>query len=112
MRYGAQTPFSDQMALHWAGSLWEYDAQHDSLITAGNGGTKPLQAQLTIYYNQGSHKYELEQSLQPDEQRWIDVGKLIREHRSGQERKRSPDRPVVGFLRTPRSHRQIHRQSF
>jgi len=62
------------------GSLWEYDAQHNSLITAGNGGTKPLQAAFTIYYNQGTKKYELEQTLQPDEQMWIDVGKLIREH--------------------------------
>jgi hypothetical protein len=80
LRYGAQTPFSDQLAFHWVGSLWEYDAQHNSLITAGNGGTKPLQAAFTIYYNQGTQKYELEQTLQPDEQMWIDVGKLVREH--------------------------------
>jgi len=62
------------------GSLWEYDAQHDSIITAGNGGNKALKARFTIFYNQGSQKYELEQVLQPDEQMWIDVGKLIREH--------------------------------
>jgi hypothetical protein len=80
LRYGAQTPFSDQLAFQWKGSLWEYDAQHNSLITAGNGGTKPLQAAFTIYYNQGTQKYQLEQTLQPDEQMWIDVGKLIREH--------------------------------
>lgn len=80
LRYGAQTPFSDQLAFQWEGSLWEYDAQHNSLITAGNGGTKPLQAAFTVYYNQGSQKYELEQTLQPDEQMWIDMGKLIREH--------------------------------
>jgi len=80
LQYGAQTPFSDQLAFQWKGSLWEYDAQHNSLITAGNGGTKPLQAAFTIYYNQGTQKYELEQTLQPDEQMWIDVGKLIREH--------------------------------
>jgi hypothetical protein len=80
LQYGAQTPFSDQLAFQWKGSLWEYDAQHNSLITAGNGGTKPLQAAFTIYYNQGTQRYELEQTLQPDEQMWIDVGKLIREH--------------------------------
>jgi hypothetical protein len=79
LRYGAQTPFSDQLAFEWVGSLWEYDVQHNSLITAGNGGSKPVQAAFTIYYNGGSQKYELEQSLQPDEQMWIDVGKLIRE---------------------------------
>ena len=79
LRYGAQTPFSDQLAFHWAGSLWEYDPQHNSLITAGNGGSKPLEAAFTIYYNQGTQKYELQQTLQPEEQMWIDVGKLIGE---------------------------------
>ena len=79
LRYGSQTPFSDQLALHWEGSLWEYDAQHNSLITAGNGGTNPIRASFTIYYNQGMQKYQLEQQLQPDEQMWIDVGRLVRE---------------------------------
>jgi hypothetical protein len=63
LRYGAQTPFSDQLAFDWVGSLWEYDAQHDSLISAGNGGTNPVQAAFTIFYNQGMQKYELQQSL-------------------------------------------------
>ena len=80
LRYGAQTPFSDQLAFKWVGSQWQYDAQHNSLITAGNGGLKPLQAAFTIFYNQGTQKYQLKQTLQPDEQMWIDVGKLIREH--------------------------------
>jgi hypothetical protein len=80
LKYGAQTPFSDQLAFHWAGSQWQYDAHHDAVITAGNGGTKPTKAAFTIFYNQGAQKYELEQALQPDEQMWIDVGKLIREH--------------------------------
>ena len=80
LRYGAQTPFSDQLTFKWEGGMWEYDAYHDSIITAGNGGTKPTQAAFTIFYNQGSQRYDLEQTLQPDEQMWIDVGKLIREH--------------------------------
>jgi hypothetical protein len=80
LQYGAQTPFSDQLSFAWEGGMWEYDAQHNSLITAGNGGTKPTQAGLTIFYNQGTQRYDLEQTLQPDEQMWIDVGKLIREH--------------------------------
>ncbi len=79
LRYGAQTPFSDQLASHWAASQWQYDPQHDSIITIGNGGTKATHAAFTIFYNQGTQKYELEQTLQPDEQMWIDVGKLIRE---------------------------------
>jgi hypothetical protein len=79
LHFGAQTPFSDQLAAHWAGSQWEYDPQHDSIITVGNGGTKPTQAAFTIFYNQGTQKYELEQTLQPGEQMWMDIGKLIRE---------------------------------
>jgi hypothetical protein len=79
LKFGAQTPFSDQLSAHWVGGQWEYDPQHDSIITAGNGGTKPTQAAFTIFYNQGAQKYELDQTLQPGEQMWMDVGKLIRE---------------------------------
>jgi hypothetical protein len=60
--------------------MCEYDPHHSSIFTAGNGGTKPALAAFTIFYNQGAEKYQLEQTLQPDEQMWIDVGKLIREH--------------------------------
>ena len=80
MHYGAQTPFSDQLASLWKGSQWEYDPQHDSIITAGNGGTQPTQAAFTIFYNQGTQKYQLEQTLQPGDQMWMDIGKLIREN--------------------------------
>jgi hypothetical protein len=80
LHFGAQTPFSDQLAAHWVGSQWEYDPQHDSIITVGNGSTKPTQAAFTILYNQGTQKYLLEQTLQPDEHMWIDIGKLIREN--------------------------------
>jgi hypothetical protein len=79
LRYGAQTPFSDQLTYRWEGGMWEYDPYHSSIITAGNGGTKPTQAAFTIFYNQGTQRYDLEQTLQPDEQMWIDIGKLIRE---------------------------------
>ncbi len=60
--------------------MWEYDPYHNSIITTGNGGTKPTRAAFTIFYNQGTQRYDLEQTLQPDEQMWINVGKLIREH--------------------------------
>jgi hypothetical protein len=77
LKYGAQTPFSDQLSHEWKGGMWEFDPYHDSIITAGNGGTQPTQVAFTIFYNQGTQRYELEQTLQPDEQMWIDVGKLI-----------------------------------
>lgn len=77
LRYGAQTPFSDQLNFKWEGGSWQYDAFHNSLITVGNGGVKPLKARFTIFYNGGASTYNLEQSLQPDENMLIDVGKLI-----------------------------------
>jgi len=79
LRYGAQTPFSDQLTFQWEGGMWQYDLYHNSIITGGNGGAKPTRAAFTIFYNQGTQRYDLEQTLQPDEQMWIDVGKLIRE---------------------------------
>lgn len=79
LRYGTQTPFSDQLGFKWEGSQWEYDVQHDSIITAGNGGTKPTRTGFTLFYNEGTEKYELEQDLKPDEQMWIDVGELVHE---------------------------------
>lgn len=96
LKYGAQTPFSDQLAFHWAGSQWRYDPHHDSIITVGNGGAKPTTAAFMIVYNQGSQKYELEQALQPDEQMWIDVGKLIREHVADKNGKTLPPDLTVG----------------
>ena len=36
LRYGAQTPFSDQLTFKWEGGMWEYDPYHNSIITAGN----------------------------------------------------------------------------
>jgi hypothetical protein len=78
-RYGAQTPFNDQLASHWEGGMWEVDSAHNSLLAIGNGGSKTLQAELTILYNQGSQQYQILQTLAPDEQMLVDLGKLIRE---------------------------------
>jgi IPT/TIG domain-containing protein len=76
-RYGTQTPFSDQLASHWEGGMWEADRTHNSLVTVVNGGSTPSRAQLTILYNQGAGQYQVEQPLSPGEQMAIDFGKLI-----------------------------------
>jgi hypothetical protein len=96
LRFGAQTPFSDQLSFQWEGGMWEFDPRHDSIISAGNGGTKPTHAAFTIFYNQGTARYDLEQTLQPDEQMWIDVGKLIREHVQDKNGKTLPDSLTSG----------------
>jgi hypothetical protein len=77
LRYGAQTPFNDQLTYHWEGGEWQVDSTHNSIITAGNGGSTPIKAQFTIYYNNGQQHYDLVQELKPHEQMWVDLGKLI-----------------------------------
>jgi hypothetical protein len=77
-RLGAQTPFTDQVANHWEGGMWEVDAVHDTIIAVGNAGMSAAKAQVTLYYNSGQAKYQVEQSLAQDEQIWLDIGKLIR----------------------------------
>ena len=76
-RYGAQTPFSDQLASHWEGGKWEVDSTHNSLSTVINGGTKPVVAELTMFYNQGKNQYQIQQLLAPEEQMFVDFGQLI-----------------------------------
>ncbi len=78
LRYGAQTPFSDQLSSRWEGGEWQADAMHDSITTVGNGGTKPMRAAFTLYYDQGRSRYDLEKDLAPNEQMWVDIGALIR----------------------------------
>ncbi len=63
----------------WEGGEWHVDPTHNSIITTGNGGTVPVKAQITIYYDSGRKRYDLVQPLKPREQMWVDVGKLIRE---------------------------------
>ena len=76
-KLGAQTPFSDQVANHWEGGKWEVGANHDTIIAVGNAGTTASKAQITFYYNSGQGKYQVEQTLGPDEQVWMDMGKVI-----------------------------------
>jgi hypothetical protein len=77
LRYGTQTPFNDQLTFHWEGGEWRVDATHNSIITAGNGGSAAAKTLFTIYYDGGKKRYDLEQKLKPHEQMWVDVGKLI-----------------------------------
>ncbi len=81
--YGAQTPFNDQLAFHWAGGMFLVDALHNSLTTVGNGGTGPATAQFLLWADQSAPDetpipYELQQLLQPGEHMWVDIGDLIR----------------------------------
>lgn len=76
-RYGAQTPFSDQLADHWEGGLWQVDSTHNSIIAVTNGGTKATDALLTFLYNGGNDKYEVQKTIAPGDQLWLNLGDLI-----------------------------------
>jgi hypothetical protein len=76
-RYGLQTPFNDTVASAWVGSEWFSSPLHNSIITVGNASNEPTTASLILHYNGGRDEYEVEQNLAPDEQIWLDVGKVI-----------------------------------
>ena len=79
LRYGAQTPFSDQMALHLEGGAWQVDQFHNSLIAAGNGSNHDVTARMTFFFDGGSKSYQIERVIPAQDQMWVDVGKLIRD---------------------------------
>jgi hypothetical protein len=95
-RYGAQTPFSDQLNSSMAAGKWLADSLHDSIITVGNGGMEQARAQLTFYYHGGQDKYQVEQTLAPEEQMWLDLGKLIRDQVPGKDGKTIPPEVTSG----------------
>jgi hypothetical protein len=76
-RYGAQTPFSDQLADHWAGGLWQVDSTHNSIIAVTNGGTQSTDALLTFIYNRGKDKYQIQKTIPPGDQLWLNLADLI-----------------------------------
>ena len=67
-RYGAQTPFSDQLSGHWVGGQWQVDATHNTIAAITNGGTRATDALVTLHYSDGTEKYEIQRTLQPGEQ--------------------------------------------
>ena len=77
-RYGLQSPFSDNLSFQWKGGMWHFDAQHNSLITTGNAGTKNARLSVKLFYAENGVYEMLERGLKPGEQIWLDVGELIR----------------------------------
>jgi hypothetical protein len=76
-RFGAQTPFIEELSNHWAAGQWQVDATHNSLITVTNGGTMPVDALVTFHYNHGQSEYELQKTIAPGDQVWLNMGNLI-----------------------------------
>jgi len=56
----------------------QYDTHHNSIITKATRGHQPTQAAFTIFIIKGAEIFN-GADLQPGEQSWMDIGKLIRE---------------------------------
>ena len=53
------------------------DANHNQLISVTNSGIRPAEARLTLHYDNGEKSYEMQQSIQPGDQMWVNVSELI-----------------------------------
>jgi hypothetical protein len=76
-RYGMQTPFADVLGDHFVGGEWRADATHNALAAVTNGGAHPVDALLTLHYDSGNQKYEMQQTIQPGAQMWLNFADLI-----------------------------------
>jgi hypothetical protein len=83
-KYNLETLFSSNVAGHFAGGEWRADLNHNQIMAVTNSGQKATNALLTLHYDNGEKKYEMQQSIQPGDQMWVNVGSLIRN--------RTPDR--------------------
>jgi hypothetical protein len=77
-RYGAQTPFSDNLSFYWVGGEWQVDSTHNAIVAVTNGGSRSTDALLTLHYDNGQKKYEIQQSIAAGDQMWLNFGNLIR----------------------------------
>jgi HEAT repeats len=56
---------------------WRADANHNQLIAVTNSGQKSADALLTLHYDNGAKRYEMEQTIPSGEQTWVNLADLI-----------------------------------
>ena len=89
-RYGLQSPFKSDLSFMYRGGMWHVDASHNTLLTTGNGGSKPANVAVSLLYGNNA-SYDLrERKLAPGEQMWVEVGQLIRNQIPDKNRKFLP----------------------
>jgi hypothetical protein len=76
-RYGTESAFSGSLGAHFESGAWQVDANHNQIVTVTNGGSKPTNALLTVHYDSGARKYEIQQTIQPGDQMWVNFADLI-----------------------------------
>src|ERR1700685_665412 len=78
-RYNLQSPFSPTVAGHFAGGEWRADATHNYILSVTNSGQKPAETLLSLHYANGAKTYEMQQTIQPGDQMWVNLASLIRD---------------------------------
>jgi hypothetical protein len=70
-RHGVEAKFIGGTSGHFAGGEWPADANHNTIAAITNIGSKPAEALLTLHYDGGKQKFELQRTIAPGDQ---DVG--------------------------------------
>src|ERR1700685_822563 len=78
-RYNLQSPFSPTVAGHFAGGEWRADSTHNHILSVTNSGQEPADTLLALHYANGAKTYEMQQSIQPGDQMWVNLASLIRD---------------------------------
>jgi hypothetical protein len=76
-RYNLETRFSDNLGSRFVGGEWQADATHNVLAAVTNGGKRSTEALLTLHYDDGKKKYEMQQTIQAGDQMWVNFADLI-----------------------------------
>jgi len=76
-RYNLQSPFSPTVVGHFAGGEWRADSTHNHILSVTNSGQKPANTLLSLHYANGAKTYEMQQTIPPSDQMWINLASLI-----------------------------------
>jgi len=77
LRYNLESRFQGGLGGHFVDGRWRADATHNQIVAITNGGTRPTDALLTLHYENGAKRYELQQRIQSGEQMWVNLADLI-----------------------------------
>jgi hypothetical protein len=78
-RYGVEAKFIGGQGGYFAGGEWQIDANHNAIAAITNVGIKATDALLTLHYDGGKQKYELQQTIAPGDQMWVNLAQLVRQ---------------------------------
>lgn len=78
-RYNLPTRFVGGTGGHFTGGEWRIDANHNQISAVTNIGSKPTKTLLTLHYDNGQKSYELQQTIAPGDQMWVNLAQLVRD---------------------------------